>query len=90
MSNGCLERAFYSLDSGIDVVNFYADVMDPSAGVLLDEAGDGRLLAERKQQLNFRVLELHEDDGDTVLGKIFRLAKNQKTSFTMETFCKPF
>jgi len=66
-----------SLDSGVDIVDFDADVVDPAVGVLLDESGDGRLLTEGKEQLDLRVLQLHEDYGDAVFREIFRFTENE-------------
>ena len=40
------------LDGGVDVVDLDADVVDAAGRVLLEEAGDGRLVSERVQQLD--------------------------------------
>ena len=42
------------LDGGVDVVDLDADVVDPARRVLLEEAGDGRLVPERVQQLDLK------------------------------------
>ena len=49
--------------------------MDAAVGVLLKKSGDGRLFTERQQQLDLRVLQTDEDNGDAVIRKIFRLAE---------------
>ena len=46
----CLEV----LDGSVDVVDLDADVVDAARGVLLEEAGDGRLVPERMQQLDLK------------------------------------
>ena len=40
------------LDGGVDVVDLDADVVDAAGRVLLEEAGDGRLVSQRVQQLD--------------------------------------
>src|SRR6185369_17165380 len=40
---------------GADVVDFVTDVMDAAVGIALEELRDGRILAERLQQLDFGV-----------------------------------
>ena len=42
------------LDGGVDVVDLDADVVDAARRVLLEEAGDGRLVPERVQQLDLK------------------------------------
>ena len=42
------------LDGGVDVVDLDADVVDPARRVLLQEAGDGRLVPERVEQLDLK------------------------------------
>ena len=39
-------------DGGVDVVHLDADVVDAARRVLLEKAGDGRLVPERVQQLD--------------------------------------
>ena len=50
------------LDGGVDVVDLDADVVDSARRVLLEEAGNGRLVSERVQQLD---LDSGEDNRDS-------------------------
>ena len=45
------------LDGGVDVVDLDADVVDAARRVLLEEAGDGRLVPERMQQLDLKRID---------------------------------
>ena len=45
------------LDGGVDVVDLDADVVDAARRVLLEEAGDGRLVPERVQQLDLKRID---------------------------------
>jgi len=56
-------------------------VVDAAVGVFLEESGDGRLLAERQQQLDLGILQLDEDNGDTVLGKVLRVTNISERYF---------
>ena len=53
---------FQVLDGGVDVVDLDADVVDSARRVLLEEAGNGRLVSERVQQLD---LDSGEDNRDS-------------------------
>ena len=60
---------FEVLDGGVDVVDLDADVVDAAGRVLLEEAGDGRLVSERVQQLDL-------DSGNARFGLSFRQPLN--------------
>ena len=54
----------------LDIVDFYADVMNATSLVFIKKTLYGRLLPKRMQQFQLRVGELYKDRGHSVLGQV--------------------
>ena len=62
-----------SIPGRTDILYLVAYVVHATGGMALEERGDGRLFAQRVQQLDLGIRELHEDGGDAVGRLLHRL-----------------
>ena len=64
---------FQAVPGGDDVVDFVADMMHSARRVALQEPGEGRIRAQRRDELDRRVGEGDEDHGDPVFRQVLGL-----------------
>eukprot|EP00439_Symbiodinium_sp_Y106_P089250 s1_g1786.t1 len=73
--------------SCVNVFNLDADVVNATLGILGQEASDGRIVAQRLQQLQFGVAQINKDRRYPVIG-LRHLPRNFGTEFNLVHFSR--